>query len=299
MDTAVESDSHGGQGVRDVVRAYQGQSGALAHTVHNDIEGRALCPEGLDILGADVGGFAYAVQNDFPRKIATELRDVFVVGVENSGAAGREGRDQFVLGASDAGERIEIFEVNGRDDGDHSDFRLGDFCERRDFAGVRHAHLDNGHLLFRLQLKQHQGKAEMIVEVPLRLQYRVASRQHMGDGFLGSGFAGGARDTDYRLAPQAAHGPGQRLECGERVINGQQAGLYRETRQLIFADHRRDSATFQSLVDEVVTVEALALHREEKLAGLNGAGVNGVSPGHFPEFAFAGGAQKLFDLRQG
>ncbi len=189
--------------------------------------------------------------------------------------------------------------MNGGDDGDHSDFRLGDFCERPDFTGVRHPHLDDGHLLLRLQLEQHQGKTEMIVKISFRLQYRGAGSQHPGDGLLGGGFASGARDTDNRLPPQAAHGRGQGLQRGERVVNRQQAGLYGETRQLIFTHHGRNRSTLKSLVDEVVAVEALTLHGEEKLAGQNGARVDGVSLSHFLEFAFAGGAQELFDLRQG
>ena len=92
--------------------------------------------------------------------------------------------------------------------GDYPDFRLRDFGQGRDFPGVRHPHLDDGHVVFRLEFQKHQGQAEVIVEIAFRFQNAITARQHVRNRFFGSGLAGRSRDANDRLSPNAPHGGG-------------------------------------------------------------------------------------------
>ena len=163
---------------------------------------------------------------------------------------------------------------------------------------MRHAHLDDGSLMLRLEFQQHQRQTKMIVEVAFRLQHAEAGGEHVGDGFFGGGLAGGSGHADQRLAPQAADRGAQGLQSDQRVVDRQQPGLYRIARQLVLADDCGHGALLQRLLHEIVAIHALALHREEKLAGLNGARIDGVSLGDRFVVEFAGGRNEFGDSRK-
>ena len=98
--------------------------------------------------------------------------------------------------------------------------------------------------------------------------------------------------------PQTADCGTQGLQSDQRVGDRQQPGLYRIARQFVLADDRGHGALLQRLLDKIVAIHALALHREEKLARLNGARVNGVSLGDRFVVEFAAGRSEFGDSRK-
>ena len=127
----------------------QRQTSMLATGRGNDIEAGALGSAGLDIFCANIGRRTRAVHDHFAFKAAAELRNVFVICVEDGGPAGGKRLDQFVLGAGDTRQGVEELQVNGSDVGDDADLGLRDFRQRPDFSGVRHAHLDDCNVMLR------------------------------------------------------------------------------------------------------------------------------------------------------
>src|SRR5213594_4404132 len=61
--------------------------------------------------------------------------------------------------------------MNGSDIRHHPNFRVGDFRQRRDLSGMRHAHFNHRRVVLLLQPKQRQRQAKMIVEVSFRFQH--------------------------------------------------------------------------------------------------------------------------------
>src|SRR5438045_9255051 len=111
----------------------------------------------------------------------------------------------------------------------------------------------------------------MVVEVPFRLQDAKLCRQDVRDGFLRSRFAGRAGDADDGLAPKFADGERQALERGERVWDNDDASSIRIARNAIIANDGGDCAGGEGGVDEIVSVEVVAVDSEEEVAGLHGA----------------------------
>src|SRR5262249_41845725 len=151
------------------------------------------------------------------------------------------------------------------------DFRLRDLCQRPNFSRMRHPHLNDGYVVLRLELQQHEWQAEVVVEVAFGLKHAKLRTQNMSDGFFCRCLSGGTSDPDQRLTPNLTYACGESLQGDERVIDRQQARLIRVTMQFIFAHDGRDRALFQSASDEIVAVEALSFDREKKLAWANGA----------------------------
>ena len=59
--------------------------------------------------------------------------------------------------------------------------------ERGDFAGVIHAHLNDGDFVLGLKAQQLQRQAESVVEIALRFQDVEFCVERGGDGFFGCG----------------------------------------------------------------------------------------------------------------
>ena len=59
----------------------------LTETVHQDIELRTFCPACHNILCAYVGFRPRAIHYDLAMEIATELRNVIVIRIQNRGRA--------------------------------------------------------------------------------------------------------------------------------------------------------------------------------------------------------------------
>ena len=71
----------------------------------------------------------------------------------------------------------------------------------------------------------------------------------------------------------------QRLQSDQRIVDSQQPGLHRIARQLVLANDRGDGALLSACCDKIVAVHALALDREKKFSGLNGARINRIRLG--------------------
>ena len=75
------------QRIRDVVPAQQRQCGVFAIALHQEVESGTEGAAGLNIFRTDVGGGDRAVEHNFSFEVAAELRDVFVIRIQDSGAA--------------------------------------------------------------------------------------------------------------------------------------------------------------------------------------------------------------------
>src|ERR1035441_311823 len=128
----------------------------------------------------------------------------------------------------------------------------------------------------------------MIIEIPFGTMHAVLDREQMGHRFFGGGLAHRAGHGDGRLAPHFSHRRRERLQRDQSVIDDKQSGRVGIARQLPLPDHRGNRTPAQRLLDEVVTVEAFAFDREEKFAGLRGAGIDGISLGHRMTVVLAG-----------
>ncbi len=87
-----------------------------------------------------------------------------------------------------------------------------------------HAHLNHGEIVFRLEGQQPEWQTKMIIEIALGAVYAVLDGEQVGHRFFGGGLAHRAGDADSSLAPNFSDRCRQRLERGESVVDGEQAG---------------------------------------------------------------------------
>ena len=118
-----------------------------------------------DVLRPHFGCRLGAVSNHFSLVVAPELRNVFIVGIENRGPRRRKRFDQLVFRPRDSRQRIEKLQVHRRDVGHHPNFRLRNFRQRANLSRMRHPHLDHRQVVLRFQFQKHHRQPEMIVEV--------------------------------------------------------------------------------------------------------------------------------------
>ena len=117
-------------------------------------------------------------------KVAAKLRDVRIIGVEVGVASGGQRLDELVLGARDAILRFKVLQMREADVGNHAFIRRGNLRKARDLTRVRHAHLDDGEVMLRLQPQQLHGQAKVVVQIAQRLQHLVARAEQMRNAFL-------------------------------------------------------------------------------------------------------------------
>ncbi len=190
------------QRIQHVVASDQRHHGRLPEAGTNDVKLRAQHAAQHKILGAVVARMLNAIERDFAMKIAAELRDIRIVGVEKSMASGGQRFDQLILGARNTGLRAEALQMRQADVGHHAFVRRCNLRQRGDLARVRHAHLDHRNLVLGLQAQQLHRKSKMIVQISQRLQHVELRAQHMRNAFLGGGLARRAGHCDQLLAPQ-------------------------------------------------------------------------------------------------
>src|SRR5436305_12426992 len=94
-----------------------------------------------------------AVMHDFAVEIASKLRDVFVVGVEDGKRAWVELLDQLVFCARNVGDGGKEFQVHGANVGDDADVGMSEFRKRSNLARVRHTKFKDCDLLSGLKLQ--------------------------------------------------------------------------------------------------------------------------------------------------
>src|ERR1700690_636417 len=161
----------------------------LTHSTADQVEARTFGSGSFDLLGAHVCNGLEAEEHDFAFEGAAELAGVFIVGVEKSGARAGQGFDQLILGARNAGDRFEIFEMYWGDVGDDSLIWQRNAREGGNLAGVRHPHFDYGEIVLGLEREQAEGESEMIVEIAFCAADAVLDRKQMSDGLFGGGLA--------------------------------------------------------------------------------------------------------------
>ena len=203
-------------------RPISGKPGGLAEAGTDDVELRTQHAAQREILGAIVARMLDAVERNVAVKIAAELRNIGIVGVEKRVASGGQRFDQLVLGARNAGLRAEALQMRQADVGHHAIIGRGNPRQGGDLARVRHAHLDHRDLVLGLQAQQLHRKSEMIVQISQRLQHVELRAQHVRNAFLGGGLARRAGHGDQLFAPQPPRRRAQVLQRQRGVGNHDQ-----------------------------------------------------------------------------
>ena len=145
-----------------------------------------------------------------------------------------------------------------------------------------HPHLKYRDIMLRLQAQQLQRQAEVVVQVAFGLQHVELRAEHRSYALLRGRLARRARDADHTLAPLLTHPFGQRLHRCKHAIfaiirNPHQLGLIEvRRRQPSLTHHRSRSPIRNGGLDIIMSIDALALHREEQLPGANGARINRI-----------------------
>ncbi len=122
-----------------------------------------------------------------------------VVPIENRNAAvfgGRQRLGQFRLGLLNALDGAQPAQVAGTHVGDDAHVRAAKFTQARDFAGVVHAHLQDGPLVLVIQAEQGQGQALFIVQVAGRGERDKALLDDRRGQLFSTRLAYTARDAD-------------------------------------------------------------------------------------------------------
>ncbi len=100
--------------------AQQRQGRRARSAIGNNVECRTLRAARFDVLRRHIRRIVQPEHHHPAVKVAPKLRHIFVVGIEYRDAAGMQRLDQLILGASDAGNRLEELQVYRRDHGHHS-----------------------------------------------------------------------------------------------------------------------------------------------------------------------------------
>ena len=204
---------------------------------------------------------------------------VRVAGVDDCGPARAQREDRVRMLGGDllhAGHELLMFALCIVDDRDR---RLRDRAQVPCLAAMVHAEFDDGRAMRVPQSEQCQRQPDGVVEIPLRDQHaRIAEmgaedrRGHFLDGRLAVA-AHDDRQRDVELRPPEAC---ETSEREQRIRDGDQVALHR--RCAIGGDQSRGGALRQRRGNELVTVEMLALQRDEQIAGFKRAAVGDDAP---------------------
>ena len=148
--------------IPDVVAAKQRQGHGCLLFAGRDLKPHSLSAKFLDVCGARIGTRTDAEVDGTTVKITPELPHVGVVAVEECDPMSGQALHQLIFGARDARHTIgKILRVGAADVGDDAPIGVSDAGQRRDFAGMRHPHLDHGNFMLRLELEQLQGQYQI------------------------------------------------------------------------------------------------------------------------------------------
>ncbi len=131
----------------------------------------------------------------------------------------------------------------------------------RDLARVVHPHLGDDDLRLVGRVAQAEREADLVVEVPPRLERAPLGGDESVDHLLGRGLARRPGDRDQKERELAAHGGRERLErrggvrdLDDPLPRGQWIGK---------GGHDRAAPLLEGLREKCVAVEAIAADREE------------------------------------
>ena len=103
---------------------------------------------------------------------------------------------------------------------DQSDVRGGDLRQARDLAGLAGSHLDDRRVERIVELKEHHGHANPVVQVALGGENAMASGAQRGRReLLGGRLAHGSGDGDDLAIPSIPVCPGEVAESVQRVVD--------------------------------------------------------------------------------
>ena len=209
------------------------------------------------------------------RGVAPHLR-MRIVGVDHRRPARWKRTDGVGVLGGDLVDRAHEFLVLALRIGDHADRRPRDRGELAGLAAMVHPDLEHGEPLRIAQAQHRERQADRVVEIARGRGDRVgtgARPEHRRDHLLGRRLAVAADDHRDRNVEAAAPVRGQRAECGQRLVDGDQVAG--KTRCPVARDQRRGRAAGEGLGDEIVAVETLAAQRDEQVAGYDAARVGG------------------------
>ncbi len=273
-----------GQRVGHQVLARRRQRGLGAAARGAQLEVRVAALVERDPLGADLGAWAEAELEHHRRGAPGHRRHQRVVGVEHGGAVRRQGLDQLALGRGDGGLGAEHAEVGDADVEHDPDLGARQPRQRGDVAGGAGAHLDHQRLGARLQPRQGQRQADLVVERGGVGDRGEPGRQHGGQQVLGRRLAGRPGHADHVRPRACPHRGAEGTQGGQRVVDldarprGDRAGRRQH----------RHRAGLQRLGGEAAAVGAAARQGDEQ----------GARPDRARVGPQRGGNHRAFGLQQ-
>lgn len=166
------------------------------------------------------------------------------------------------------------------DAGDHAVARRGHGHERREFAGMVGADLEDGGLVMRLQPEQGQGHANVVVETRLAPERGMFLAQHGGDQLLRRGLAVGAAHDDGRQLEIRAVLGGQPAERLPGVFDGNDGATQRQDGQACRLDNHRGNFPPPDLGQKIVAVKFFPGQGDEQIPGPRLARIRADAPHH-------------------
>ncbi len=233
-------------------------------------------------------------------RLRLEPFDVLVVGGQNSCAALRKTVEDFGLGVGDVRDGVEELDMDGRHPRHDCDVRTNETRERRNLARVVHADFEHAEIgAFRHERQRKRHAPEIVVGF-LRSVRAPRCRKHQAQHFLRAGLADAAGDGDDARACSLAGRAAERVQRFERIGYAKQA-MGRCGRFERLLDDGGGGALFEGRRNELVSIRALALDGDKKIAALQCPAIDGdaadaqaVDPGcRFP----VGFAQRRRDVR--
>src|SRR5208337_5155701 len=121
--------------------------------ISDNLKCGAQWPSRFYAPGRHICRVVHAESSDLPVEVASELRDVRIVGIQDGKPTGGKRLNQLILGPRDCSDRIKKLEVNRRDHGYHPTVGLRQLGQLRDLTRMRHAYLDDRQLMLRFELQ--------------------------------------------------------------------------------------------------------------------------------------------------
>jgi hypothetical protein len=197
-----------------------------------------------------------------------------IVAIENGDAARLEPGKDLRLGISDLLDRAEIFQMHRLDRRDDRDVRTHELGQRRDLAGMIHAHLEH-RIARRLGAeRERQRHAPMIVVGFGRGMRLPVARQREPQRLLGAGLADRAGDADDFRRTTRARRAGKAAQAFEHIGHDEERRVVRQLCAFLGGDDRQTGAGFQCGFDEFMTVTCIG-EREKRIGFLQRAAVDG------------------------
>src|SRR6266576_405804 len=154
------------------------------------------------------------------------------------------------------------------------DIGLGNFTKNGDLTRQAGAQLDHRDLRLWLQREQRKRYADSVVQIARRRVDSKRSTECRLDEILRARLPVAASDTDDGFSPGPSPVMRERSQCNERVANLEDGHIQRGELGCMRYDNSR-GAIANRVSEIIMTVETLALQRNEHMTYLNLARVGG------------------------